>query len=30
MGKSLYPDAKELMIIADGGGSNGAGSSVEA
>lgn len=23
MGKSAYPDAKELMIMADGGGSNG-------
>src|SRR5208283_5209551 len=23
MGKPLYPDAKELMITADGGGSNG-------
>jgi hypothetical protein len=23
MGKALYPNAKELMITADGGGSNG-------
>src|SRR3990167_2649249 len=23
MGKAIYPDAKELMITADGGGSNG-------